>query len=118
MPHFETRMGDDGKLVVPEDVQTVFKLKPGDIIDFYLDETTRTARLRARNLDFSTIREMFPVGQARTRPMSIKDMDDAIGRHVSAGVGNIRFAQNALVPVCERRPRLIFSSASSRTQHF
>jgi bifunctional DNA-binding transcriptional regulator/antitoxin component of YhaV-PrlF toxin-antitoxin module len=49
MPHFETRMGDDGKLVVPEDVQTAFKLTPGDIIDFYLDETARTARIRARN---------------------------------------------------------------------
>jgi hypothetical protein len=33
----------DGKLVVPEDVQSAFKLKPGAIIDFYLDETARTA---------------------------------------------------------------------------
>jgi bifunctional DNA-binding transcriptional regulator/antitoxin component of YhaV-PrlF toxin-antitoxin module len=82
MPHFETRMGADGKLVVPEDVQTAFKLKRGDVSDFYLDETARTARLRARNLDFSTIGEMFPVGQAPSRPMSIKDMDDAIGEHL------------------------------------
>jgi bifunctional DNA-binding transcriptional regulator/antitoxin component of YhaV-PrlF toxin-antitoxin module len=90
MPHFETRMGADGKLVVPEDVQTAFKLKPGDIIDFYLDETARTARIRARNLDFSTIREMFPVGQAPTRPMSIKDMDDAIGEHLEEDDERIR----------------------------
>ena len=74
MPHFETRMGADGKLVVPENVQSAFKLKPGDIIDFYLDETARTARIRARNLDCSEIEKMFPVGRSKigtTRSASI-----------------------------------------------
>lgn len=59
MPHFETRMGADGKLVVPEDVQSAFKLKPGDIIDFYLDETARTARIRARISIFPRLRKCF-----------------------------------------------------------
>ena len=73
MPHFETRMGADGKLVVPDDVQTALQTG-GDIIDFYLDETARTARIRARNLDFSVIKKMFPVGRSKiwtTRSASI-----------------------------------------------
>jgi bifunctional DNA-binding transcriptional regulator/antitoxin component of YhaV-PrlF toxin-antitoxin module len=67
-------MGADGKLVVPEDARSTFKLKPGDIIDFYLDETARTARIRVRNLDFSEIKKMFPVRRSKiwtTRSASI-----------------------------------------------
>ena len=83
MRHIETRMGVDGLLAVPEAVRTAFNLKPGDIVDFYLDETARTARIRARNLDFSAIREMLPVGdQAPGQPLTDEDIDTAIGEHL------------------------------------
>jgi bifunctional DNA-binding transcriptional regulator/antitoxin component of YhaV-PrlF toxin-antitoxin module len=83
MRHIEMRMSADGMLAVPEAVRTAFNLKAGDTVDFYLDETARTARIRARNLDLSAIAEMFPLGgQTSGQPLSIEDMDTAIGDHL------------------------------------
>jgi bifunctional DNA-binding transcriptional regulator/antitoxin component of YhaV-PrlF toxin-antitoxin module len=83
-------MGDDGKLDVPEGVRAAFALKPGDIVDFYLDEKARTARVRARNISISTMLEMFSFPQAAGQPMSIEEMDSAIGEYLTQDDERIR----------------------------
>jgi bifunctional DNA-binding transcriptional regulator/antitoxin component of YhaV-PrlF toxin-antitoxin module len=83
MPHFETRMGPDGTLAVPEPVRTAFNLMAGDIVDFYLDVRERTARIRARNVSISTLAGMFPTAdQSAGPPLSAEDIDNAIGEHL------------------------------------
>jgi AbrB family looped-hinge helix DNA binding protein len=55
MPHFEAKMSSKGQLTVPAPVRNFFKLKTGDIVDFYLDEASRSVRLRARNMPISEL---------------------------------------------------------------
>ena len=84
MPHFETRMGPDGTIAVPEPVRTALNLKAGDIVDFYLEESGRGLRLRARNIDVETMAAMFRLtGPVSSAPLSQEEIDNAIGEHLS-----------------------------------
>ncbi len=84
MPHYEAKMTSKGQLTVPAPVRDFFSLKPGDIVDFYIDEESRSARIRARNRSVS---ELFGALNsfvaAGAPPLAQEDIDHAIGDHLA-----------------------------------
>lgn len=81
MPHYEARVSSEGQLTIPEAVREHFNLKPGDIVDFYIDAFGRSVRILARN---KSISEPFgfdlPPGE---RPVTFAEMDEAIAEYLS-----------------------------------
>lgn len=84
MSHFESRMAADGQLPVPPEVREAFRLKDGDIVDFYLDTNHRSIRLIVRNgsvLDLVGL--LAPFWPPEDRPLSQEKMDDSIGDYLA-----------------------------------
>jgi AbrB family looped-hinge helix DNA binding protein len=84
MPHYEAKMSSKGQLTVPAPVREFFDLKTGDVVDFYVDEKSRSARIRARNRPIS---ELFGALDAYVAPgappLTQEDIDNAIGDHLA-----------------------------------
>jgi len=78
MPHYEARMSSNGQLTIPAAVREHFELKPGDIVDFYIDDADRSVRMLARNKGISDRLEGFDLAAAG-RPVTLAEMDEAIG---------------------------------------
>ena len=45
MPHYKARMSSKGRLTIPSAVREHFDLKPGDIVDFYIDDADHSVRI-------------------------------------------------------------------------
>jgi antitoxin PrlF len=82
MPHYQAKMSSKGQLTIPMAVREHFGLKTGDIVDFYLDDTGRSARLLVRNKSiFDGFEELkLP---PRDRPVTVAEMDEAIGEYLA-----------------------------------
>jgi bifunctional DNA-binding transcriptional regulator/antitoxin component of YhaV-PrlF toxin-antitoxin module len=88
MPHYQTRMCSNGQLMISAAVREHFNLKPGDIVDFYIDDADRSVRILARNKSISDRREGFDL-PARGRPVTLAEMDEAIGERLAEKDGRI-----------------------------
>lgn len=84
MSHHEARMTSKGQITIPAAVRDFFDLKPGDLVDFYVDKESRSARIRARNRPAS---ELFGALNAYVEPGALsltqRDIDDAIATHLA-----------------------------------
>jgi antitoxin PrlF len=82
MPHYQAKMSSKGQLTMPAAVREHFDLKPGDIVDFYVDDADRSVRLLARNKSiFDSLEELkLP---PRGRPVTVAEMDEAIGEYLA-----------------------------------
>lgn len=84
MPHYEAKMSSKGQLTVPAPVREVFGLATGDIVDFYVDEQTRSVRLRARNRPATDLLgALNPYVAPGAPPLTQADIDQAIGNHLA-----------------------------------
>lgn len=77
MPHYEAKMGENGEVVIPENIRHTLKLKHGDLIDFYTERDGRTIRMIARNRELSELQ-----GLVKNSGEPI-DIDAAIGAYLS-----------------------------------
>src|SRR4051812_41440605 len=79
MTHHRSKMTSKGQVTIPAEVREALALKPGDIVDFYLDRDGRTVRLRARNLSiagaFGALNSKL---DPERPPLSVAEMDEAI----------------------------------------
>jgi antitoxin PrlF len=82
--HHKAKMTSKGQVTVPADVRAALDLKPGDIVDFYLDRDERMVRVRARN---RSLAGLFGALNGHLDPkrttLNVPEMDDAIARAVS-----------------------------------
>lgn len=82
MSHHEARMSSKGQVTIPAAVLEFFKLKEGDIVDFYVDDRIGVVRVLARNWKFE---DSFALGEKYATPgAAVEDYDDAIGDHLAA----------------------------------
>ena len=83
MSHHEARMTSKGQITVPVAVREFFGLKAGDIVDFYVNEPTRSVEMIARNRPVS---ELFGMLNADVDlsggPVTQRDIDQAIADHL------------------------------------
>jgi len=66
-----------GQVTLPQRVREALRIRPGDRIDFVLDEDGEV-RLRAGEVDVSALRGLLR--RPRHRPVSLEAMEDAIAR--------------------------------------
>ena len=71
-----------GQITIPKEIRDQMGLKPGDRVDFVTDRAGRIS-LRAINTDFRSLRGILK--SKRTRPLTLKEMDEAIARGVCGG---------------------------------
>ncbi len=80
----EAKVTSKGQVTIPQSVREHLKLETGDIVDFYLDDSTGEVRVRARNGSAS---ELFGTLDAyaspRGQPASVEQINDAIGKHMA-----------------------------------
>jgi antitoxin PrlF len=84
MADYEARMSSKGQITIPAAVRDRFELQAGDIVDFYLDEDSRTVRILARNksiLDLAGRLDAFRPADGHT--VTLGEMDPAIGEHLA-----------------------------------
>jgi antitoxin PrlF len=82
MPHYEAKMSAAGQLTIPEAVRKHFDLKPGDIVDFYVDAEDGSVRIMARNKSISD----YPIGfdlPPGERPATFGELDEAVSEYLS-----------------------------------
>ena len=82
MSHYQAKMSSKGQLTIPSAVREHFDLKTGDIVDFYVDDDGRSVQLLVRNKSiFDSLEELkLP---ARGRPVTLAEMDEAIGDYLA-----------------------------------
>ena len=84
MVHYEARMRSKGQITVPVAVREFFELRAGDLVDFYLDEQTRTVEIVARNKPvtalFGILNQDVDLG---TGPLKQNALDGAIADHLA-----------------------------------
>lgn len=66
-----------GQITIPKEVRDQMGLKPGDRIDFVKDRAGRFS-LKTINTDFRSLRGILK--SRRTKPLTIREMDEAIAR--------------------------------------
>jgi AbrB family looped-hinge helix DNA binding protein len=82
MAHYQAKMSSKGQLTIPAAVREHFKLKTGDIVDFYVDDADRSVRLLVRNQSFFDGLEELKL-PPRGRPVTLAEMDEAIGEYLA-----------------------------------
>ena len=84
MPHYEAKMTSKGQITIPAPVRQFFELKAGDTVDFYLDEASRSVRMRVRNLPtsalFGALNEYVEPGAP---PLTQEEVAKAIGAYLA-----------------------------------
>jgi antitoxin PrlF len=84
VPHYEARTSSKGQITIPAAVRKLFKLKAGDIVDFYIDEKSRSVEIIARN---KPVGELFGMlnkhVDQRAGPLTQADIDEAIADHLA-----------------------------------
>ena len=84
MSHFEAKMSSKGQITVPVGVRRFFQLEAGDTVDFYLEEASRSARMRVRNLPVSALfGALNQYVEPGAPPLTQEEMDKAIGDHLA-----------------------------------
>lgn len=81
MPHYESRMKPAGEIEIPPEVREFFALKDGDLVDFYVDSSTRAVRLLARNAKLSDLAGSLV--SPNSVPVTQQDIDNAIGDYLA-----------------------------------
>jgi len=66
-----------GQITIPKEIRDEMGLKPGDRVNVFKDKTGQLA-VRVITSDFRSLRGILK--SRRTRPLSQKEMDDAIAR--------------------------------------
>ena len=64
-----------GQITIPVELRTRFHLETGDRLDFWEDETGLHLTARTKTVD-----DLFGMLRTDRAPLSIEDMDDAIGQ--------------------------------------
>jgi antitoxin PrlF len=84
VPHYEARTSSKGQITIPAAVREFFKLKAGDIVDFYIDEKSRSVEIIARNKPVGELFGMLNkhVDQS-AGPLTQTDIDEAIADHLA-----------------------------------
>ena len=84
MPHYQAKVSAEGQLTIPAAIREYFGLKTGDIVDFYVDNGERSVRLLARNKSiFERLDELKLPPSPNGRPVTVAEMDDAIGDYLT-----------------------------------
>ena len=84
MPHYQAKMSSKGQLTIPSAVREYFNLKTGDLVDFYIDDTEHSVRLLVRNKSiFDRIEELKLPPPPDGRPVTLAEMDEAIGEYLA-----------------------------------
>jgi AbrB family looped-hinge helix DNA binding protein len=89
MPHYEAKISSKGQLRIPDAVREHLDLKPGDIVDFVIDDVVRSVHILVRNKGVPEPSGEFdrpPGGRAA----AFAEMDEATGEYVAekqSGVG-------------------------------
>jgi AbrB family looped-hinge helix DNA binding protein len=78
-------MSSKGQLSVPSAVREHFRLKAGDIVDFYLDDPAgRSVQMLVRNKSiFDRLDELNLPHPPDGRPVTLAEMDEAIGDYLA-----------------------------------
>jgi len=66
-----------GQITIPKEIRDEMGLKPGDRVNI-LKESTGELSVRPINRDFRSLRGILK--SKRTRPLTLKEMDEAIAR--------------------------------------
>jgi AbrB family looped-hinge helix DNA binding protein len=69
-----------GQITIPKEIRDELGLKPGDRVNVFKDKTGQLS-VRAINTDFRSLRGILK--SKRTRPLTLKEMDEAIARGAS-----------------------------------
>jgi len=84
MRHYQAKMSSKGQITMPSAVREHFDLKTGDIVDFYVDDTERSVRLLVRNKSiFERLEELKLPPSPHGRPVTLAEMDEAIGEYLA-----------------------------------
>jgi antitoxin PrlF len=84
MPHYQAKMSSKGQLTIPSAVREHFKLKIGDIVDFYFDDAEFSVRMLVRNKSiFDRLEELKLPPSPEGRPVTLAEMDEAIGEYLA-----------------------------------
>lgn len=84
MRHYQAKVSAEGQLTIPAAIREAFGLKTGDIVDFYVDDAGRSVTLLARNKSiFERLDEFKLPSSPNGRPVTVAEMDDAIGDYLT-----------------------------------
>jgi len=84
MSHYQAKMSSKGQLTLPLAVREYFDLKTGDIVDFYIDDGERSARMLVRNKSiFERLEELRLPPPPDGRPATLAEMDEAVGEYLA-----------------------------------
>jgi antitoxin PrlF len=84
MPHYQAKMSSKGQLTIPSAIREHFNLKTGDIVDFYADDAERSVRMLVRNKSiFERLEELKLPPSPDGRPVTLAEMDEAIGEYLA-----------------------------------
>jgi AbrB family looped-hinge helix DNA binding protein len=90
MSHYQARMTSKGQITLPAPIRRFFGLQAGDMIDFYLDEGSRTVRMRVRNQPASVLMgALNGYAEPGAPPLTQEDIDKAIGDHLAEEAARI-----------------------------
>ncbi|MCC6735945.1 MAG: AbrB/MazE/SpoVT family DNA-binding domain-containing protein [Bauldia sp.] len=81
MAHYEARMSSKGQITIPAEVRAEFRLKEGDIVDFYVDPLDRRIQIIARNGKLLELRGIASMPGAA--PLSLDEIDEGIGAYLT-----------------------------------
>lgn len=88
MRHYQAKVSAGGQLTIPAAIREAFGLKTGDIVDFYVDDAGRSVTLLARNKSiFERLDEFKLPSSPNGRPVTVAEMDDAIGDYPKSTSG-------------------------------
>jgi AbrB family looped-hinge helix DNA binding protein len=90
---YEAKMSSKGQVTLPVEIRRALDLKEGDQVDFYLDQSSRTVELVARNLKLSDLQGLL---KSSAPPLTVKEMDEAIGDALAADDERIKTSWNEL----------------------
>lgn len=84
MRHYKARMSSKGQITIPAAIRELFELKAGDIVDFYIDEKSRSVEIIARNKPISELFGMLNTHIDQSAgPLNQADIDEAIADHLA-----------------------------------
>jgi antitoxin PrlF len=80
MPHYEAKMSSKGQITIPAEVRAEFRLKEGDIVDFYVDPLDRRIQIIARNGKMADLRGIL--AKPGQRALTLEEIDEGIGEYL------------------------------------
>lgn len=95
MPTFTAKVGEDGSVVIPDELRQRLEIVPGSDVEFFLtlDGQVHFHHLTDRFADFG-----MRIGKP---PISVREMDDLIGEAMAEKFGRPESASKSRKPAAE-----------------